>query len=138
MGLRHVIFKNFWLKLVALALAIMIWFTISYGIDNDFKLVQPRLNRVISQEFLRLPVSIITQPGDARVFSIGPKEVVITAVGEEAVMRKLPKQSIKVYIDLTDFHSRQATNGELRAYAPNGVTVIKINPSVVNVEQISP
>jgi YbbR domain-containing protein len=137
MTLRHAIFHNFWLKLISLALATIIWFAIDSGIRNDFSLIRPRSNS-LAQELLRLPVSIVTQPGDTRAFSISPKDVIVTVVGEDAVLRKLQPQIMKVYIDLTEFQSRNPVAIEAHVHSPPNVTVHKINPTVVTVEQISP
>jgi len=136
-GLRKIIFQNFWLKFISLSLATIIWFTIHYGIQNDFKLGQPHNNH-LSQELMQLPINFMMQPSDGRVFKLSRNEVTVTVVGEDVVLRKLSGRDIEIYIDLKNFHSRGASAEELHAYAPNGVTVLKINPSVVNVEQISP
>jgi hypothetical protein len=137
MALRNYIVHNFWLKLFSVALATMIWVTIHFGIQNDFALSQPGMNRLVSREYLKVPVTVATQSGDGRVYKITPEEVIVVAVGEDAVLRKA-QSHIKVYVDLTDFHSQGATNMELQADVPHNINVIEIKPASVRVEQISP
>lgn len=128
---------NFWLKIFSLGLAIMIWVTIHIGITRDFSLTNPNLTHP-SRQFVTLPISVITQPGDGRVYKITPKEVTATIDGEDPVLRRMSAKEIKVYVDLTDAKSAAATNAELRADAPRDVTVVGLVPSVVSIEQVSP
>jgi hypothetical protein len=128
---------NFWLKMFSLGLATMIWVTVHIGITRDFALTNPNLTHP-SRQFVTLPVSIITQPGDARVFKITPREITATIDGEEPILRRMTGKEIKVYVDLTDVRARGVTNGELRADAPRYVTIVGLVPAAVSIEQISP
>lgn len=128
---------NFWLKIFSLGLATMIWVTIHIGITRDFSLTNPSLTHP-SRQFVTLPISVVTQPGDGRVFKITPKEVTATIDGEEAIVRRMGTKDIKVYVDLTDLKSGAVTNSELRADAPREVTVVGLVPTVVSIEQVSP
>jgi YbbR domain-containing protein len=128
---------NFWLKVFSLGLATMIWVTIHIGIARDFSLTNPNLTHP-SRQFVTLPVSIVTQPGDARAFKVTPKEITATIDGEEPILRRMSAKDIKVYVDLTDLHAKGVTNGELRADAPRDVTIVGLTPAAVSIEQISP
>jgi YbbR domain-containing protein len=128
---------NFWLKLFSLVLATMIWMTIHIGIKGDITLTNPNISHPY-RTGIKLPVSIITQPGDARVFKISPKEITANIVGEEPIIRRMTGKEIKIYVDLTDVKTKGMTNGELRADAPKDVTVLELNPAAVSIEQISP
>jgi hypothetical protein len=59
--------------------------------------------------------------------------VVVFAVGDKAALHK----GIRVFVDLTKFHSRQSAAEELHADAPPEINVITISPQTVAVEQIS-
>lgn len=128
---------NFWLKIFSLGLATMIWLTIHISIARDFALTNPNLTHP-TRQFVTLPVSVITQPGDGRVFKITPKEVTATIDGEEPILRRMNAKEIKVYVDLTDMKADGVTNAELRADAPRDVTVVGLVPTVVSIEQVSP
>ena len=60
------------------------------------------------------------------------------AVGEEKSLLKAAPKNIKVYIDLTNFHSRQITDAEVHADVPPDINVLEISPPTVTVEPISP
>jgi hypothetical protein len=137
MSLQNLILRNFWLKFFSIALATVIWLSIHYGIQSESNLSQLSINHLLAQEYIRVPVTAVTSPGDSRAFKITPNEVVVIAVGEETALRHAADKNIKVSLDLTDFHSREATTMELQVQAPPDVTVQEISPSTVTVAQVS-
>src|SRR6476620_6698135 len=96
---------NFWMKIFSLGLAMMIWATVHIGITRDFAFTNPNPSQA-SRKLMTLPISIITQPGDARVFKIKPTETKATIVGEEALVRRMTAKDIKIYVDLTEVKGR--------------------------------
>jgi YbbR domain-containing protein len=138
MGLRNLILRNFWLKLFSVALATVIWLAIHYGIHNDVALGPLSINRTLAQEYVRVPVTIRQRAGDSRVFRISPNEVIVVAVGEDVTLRQAAKKSLQVYVDLTDFESKDSSVEQLQSDAPADINVIEISPSAVTVQQVSP
>jgi YbbR domain-containing protein len=138
MPLQDLILRNFWLKFFSVALATVIWLSIHYGIQNESPMRGLSINHLLAQEYIRVPVTIVTPPGDSRVFSVTPNEVVVVAMGDEPALRRAANKNFKVTLDLTDFHSKEPTSMELQSEAPADVTVEEISPSTVTVEQVSP
>ena len=136
-SLRHLILHNFWLKLFSLGLASLIWLAVHYQIQSDYA-PQPRASRTVLRQEVVVPISIIAQPGDGRVFKITPRQATATTVGEEGVLDKMSPKSLVLFVDLSDYRGRQPTNQELHVHAPAAVSVIKIEPATVLVECISP
>jgi YbbR domain-containing protein len=136
-ALPDLILRNFWLKFFSIAMATVIWLAIHYGIRNEFSISQLNINNLLAQEYVKVPVSTVAAPGDARLFKINPSEVVVIAVGEKTALRKAARKSIRVYVDLTNFHSRQSPAEELHADVPPDINVLEISPSTVAVEQVS-
>lgn len=128
---------NFWLKIFSLVLATIIWVTIHIGIKRDISLTNPDPTQA-SRKLMTLPISIITQPGDARVFKINPTKTQATVMGGEAFIRRMSDKDIRIYVDLTDTKSRGILTNELHSDAPKEITVTDLNPTFVEVEQISP
>jgi len=137
MSLRDFIFRNFWLKTFSVVLATAIWFFIHDGIRQDAALHQARLEHGLPQGYIRVPVTIQTEPGDKRVFRWEPTEVVVIAQGEDAALRRAAQHDIKVYLNLTMFHSKEPVTEELQVEAPADISVVDISPSVVTVRQVS-
>jgi hypothetical protein len=137
MTLRSVILHNFWLKAFSVVLATVIWFFIHDGIRHDAAARLQTLDHALPQGYIRVPVTIQTEPGDKRVFRWEPTEVIVIAQGEEAVLRRAARRDIKVYLNLINFHSTQAVTEQLQVQAPADINVIDISPSVATVRQVS-
>jgi hypothetical protein len=136
-ALINLVLRNFWLKFFSIALATVIWLAIHYGVRNELSIGQLNINSLLAQEYVRVPVTIISTPGDPRLFKITPAEVVVMAVGETAALRKAAEKGIKVNVDLTTFHFRQSAAEEVHADVPTNISVLEISPSTVAVEQVS-
>jgi hypothetical protein len=133
MSLRHLILHNFWLKLFSIAMATVIWL----AIDNSIHKEQD-LNQMLTADYIRVPVSIQINPGDNRVFRITPNEVVVIAVGRDVALFQAARKDVRVNLDLTHFDVKQSNAQELSAQAPLGLNVLKIIPTTVEVQQVSP
>jgi YbbR domain-containing protein len=137
MTLQSLILRNFWLKFFSVALATVIWLSIHYGIQNESPMSTSNINHLLAQEYIRVPVTVVTAPGDPRVFRITPNEVVVIVMGEESALRSASNKDFKVSVDLTNFHSKGAKQMVLESLAPADVTVEEISPNTVTVEQVS-
>ncbi|HEX4122629.1 MAG TPA: hypothetical protein VH619_18600 [Verrucomicrobiae bacterium] len=138
MPFQDLILRNFWLKFFSVALAIVIWLSIHYDIHEGSPSAQMSINRLAAQEYIRVPVTLVTNTGETRVFKVTPSDVVVIAVGEESALRRAANEKLKVSLDLTDFHSKDPTPMELQTSAPPDVTVMEVTPSTVTVTQVSP
>jgi hypothetical protein len=137
MSLRSLILRNFWLKAFSIVLATAIWFFIHDGIREDAALHQFRLEHGQPQGYIRVPVNIQTEPGDKRVFRWDPTEVLVIAQGEGVALRRAIQHDIKVYLNLTAFHSTEPVAQPLQVEAPADISVVDISPSVVTVSVVS-
>jgi hypothetical protein len=138
MSLRHLIFHNFWLKFFSIALGTVIWMAVRYSIDHDFTLIEPGEGQNLTKESIRVPISVVSLPGDTRTFKLTPDAALLTVVGEAAVLHGPERRDIRIFVDLTDFHSRTASLEELRAYVPQAVDVLDFKPHNVSVEPTAP
>lgn len=137
MSLRSLILRNFWLKTFSVVLATVIWFFVHDGIRQDAELHAFSVEHGLPQAYIRVPITLQTEPGDKRVFRWEPTEVVVIAQGADAALRRAAQQDIKVYLNLTAFHSMEPIQEELQVEAPADISVIDISPSVVTVRQVS-
>lgn len=133
MSLRALILHNFWLKLFSIALASVLWLSIHYSIHDELN-----ANKSLSPEYIRVPVTVKTIPGDKRIFRITPDEVVVTAVGKDLVLFQATQKDIRVTLDLTHFNGKEASSEKLKAEAPPDIIVLEILPTTVQVVQVSP
>lgn len=137
MNWRHLILRNFWVKMLSLTLATVIWFSIRNSIQADLHLPPTTIISPVESSAL-VPINVMAQPGDGRIFKVTPKEIQVTIRGESAVLRKYTPQDFKAYVDLSAINLNEPVGQEIKVHVPNGVTVLKIIPEAVSVEQISP
>lgn len=137
MPFRQVILHNFWLKVISLGLASLIWIGVNYQIKNDYGVNQPRGSRPVFKRSLKVRVAAITS-GDGHAYKVSPREVTVVLLGEEGLLSKISPTNFMVYADLTDFTAHKSTLAEVKSHAPPDVLVGDIQPAFVTVEPISP
>ena len=137
MALRKFIQENFWLKLISVILAIAFWFIIRAGSQSDLSVAQNPVTNPLLQNDVEIPVHVLSDPADPRIFQITPSTVRVTLTGEAAVLRKLQRNDFKAYVDLTETR-RVHTDYEIRLHIPAGITIFSVLPRAVSVEQVSP
>ena len=137
MSLREIILHNFWLKLFSLLLATLIWFAVRYGIETNFHPTNPITNPIEKNSY-RLPISVLTQPGDSRIFKLTPDTVFVTVNAEAAILREIAKADLHAYVDLTIIRHNEKSPQKIHLQVPDGINVIEVMPLSTLVEQISP
>jgi hypothetical protein len=139
-SLRRLILHNFWLKFSSVALAMVMWLAVHHSIHSDTDILrsQLNLNRLLAQEYIRVPISVKTASGDMRLFRITPSDAVVIVVGENAALRRAAIKDIRVNVDMTDLDAKESVTRKLQADAPPDINVIDISPSEVQVQQVSP
>jgi YbbR domain-containing protein len=137
MSLRDLILHNFWLKLFSLLLATLIWFAVRYGIETNFQPTNPITNP-IQQTSYRLAISVLTQPGDSRIFKLTPETVFVTVNAEAAILREVSTNEFHAYVDLTTIRHNERFPVKIHLHSPDGLNVIEVRPLTTLVEQISP
>jgi YbbR domain-containing protein len=137
MTLRDLVLHNFWMKFLSVILATVIWFSIRFWDQAELNLPQSPFNQLVQRDY-RVPVQILTQPGDARVFKATPEKIVVITTGEDAVLRNYSWKNFRAYVDMTEIHANEPTTQEVKVHSPAGLTVLNFAPRAVNVERISP
>jgi YbbR domain-containing protein len=126
------LWRGFWrglsahwgLKLIALALATMIW--ASYAAEPSVEVG------------IAVPVEFRNVPGDLEIATGEPLDVVVRVRGRATTLRRLTPAEVSVVMDL-----RSVGTGEVSllcdtsmVQAPYGVTVLRIEPQQVHVTLI--
>jgi YbbR domain-containing protein len=128
---RNVFLRDFWLKLFSLALAILIWVTVSLGRSGTVGIFFSNRN-LNQQTYVNVPVSVVCPAADLRDFKVNPTEVDITVQGEAGLLRDLRPKDIQAAVDLRGIES-----GGLRkrvdVSVPPGVTFVRVVPDEVEV-----
>jgi hypothetical protein len=138
MSLRPLIFHNFWLKMFSIASGTIIWMAIHFSIDHDLTLSEPAAGQRFVKKIMTVPISVLQDEGDARVFNLIPTNVVLTVMGEAKTLRGPEGKEIKMYVDLTDHDSRAATQEDLHPGVPTNIYVLEFKPHTVTVVPANP
>lgn len=113
--------KNLNLKLIALVLAISLWFFVGQYIESPLSEVYKKLT-LVDLQTLNVPVGTL-------VLDL-PAQVEITVKGTSKTINKLKPEDFQVYVDVKG-KSLGITPLEIRVREPVGVIVTKIKPARV-------
>ena len=127
-SLREAVFKDFWLKLFSLALAVMFWLAVNLAINKDVTPAQalslePPIRRVVSD----LPVVIMSSAEDVRSFSVNPKTVEVTVQGDRKAIERLQPKDVHAMVDLTGIGAAHDLRKRIEVSTPAGVTHVKVD-----------
>jgi len=120
--LRRLLLHNWWLKLLALALAYMLWSVV----------ISPESGPVV-QVGVSVPLELVNLPAELEVVGEIPSRVHLHLRGSEAQLRRLKPEDVGVRLDLS-----QATPGNHRfalqaenVAVPAGIEVVRVVPDVI-------
>jgi len=119
--MRHLLFNNLGLKILALCLAIILWFLIS--------------GRGVSEITLEVPIEYINIPPGYEIVKKDRDTVRVSLFGSEGVLRSIKPEDLRVYVDLKD---AQPEKGSYRIKkrnikVPPALTISNVTPSKVNI-----
>ena len=131
--LRDLVFRDFWLKLFSLGLAILIWVTVSLAIWKEVS--PPSVSNVTTDErpFYHVPVLVMSSAADVSNFKVSPSEVDVTVKGETEIVRKLEANEIRAWVDLTGIESARNLHKRIDISTPPGVSLERVSPEEVQV-----
>jgi YbbR domain-containing protein len=131
--LRDIFFKDFWLKLFSLVLAVLIWLTISFAIQKQFAPLPSLVARGGQRTFFSVPVAVVSSAEDTRDFKIIPGEVDVTVEGDAKVLETLQSREIRLMVDLSRISSAQGLRKRIEYSTPAGITQVRIMPPDVQI-----
>ena len=124
--LRHLVLDDFWLKLFSLALAVLIWVTVTFISQKDAGIEQ----RVVSR---KLPVTILSSAEDIHNFRVSPREVMVTLQGNPRVLQNLQTNDLRAIVDLTGIAAARDLRKRIEVSVPAGITPLRVIPDEVQV-----
>ncbi len=152
MGLRDYVLNNLGRKLVSLCLASLIWFTVSSVdrkeprlLESPFGSLLPKpVTELVTGEFGQIPITIVSLAQDTRAFRLDARQAKVIVSGERGQLLRLTAKDIQAVVDLTELaNARKTDTGSnlivrpVRVRSPEGIMVLKVEPSSVLVEPLS-
>jgi YbbR domain-containing protein len=131
--LRQLFLEDFWLKLFALILAVLIWLTVSLAIRKEVSPVPaaPAQNTA-ERVFFNLPVVVYSLAEDVHSFRVNPQEVSVTVQGERKALETLRGQDIGVTVNLTHLDGTPLRK-RIDVSTPVGIMHVRVEPPEVEV-----
>lgn len=128
MPLRSLIADHFWLKLLSLVLASLIWLTVRANLGGA--------SGEATRTFINRPIMLLTDSAEHVAMVANPNFASVTVRGPASLIQELADQDIHVYVRL---HDRTQTSGELpvHAHVPSGASVALVTPSTASVKPAS-
>jgi len=123
--LRKLVLENFWWKLFSLALAVLIWLTVTFASQKEGGAV-PRV-------FSHLPVLILSSTEDVHNFKVSPAEIEVTVQGDPRTLQNLQDKDIRPMVDLTGVGIARELRQRIEVSVPAGVTPTRVAPEAVQV-----
>jgi len=136
--LRDLILKDFWVKLVSVLAAVVIWGTVKINIRSKPDPVAKAATPLEERSFRKLPVAMLKAPGDTRAFVLSPAEVDLTVSATDEVMRTLGSGDFEVFVNLTDARDPVGRLKPVVVRAPGGVTLLNVEPGKVTISAAQP
>jgi len=131
--LQDAIFKDLWLKLFSLALAVLAWFTVDVAIRNSTLPIRSLSSAPLRRTTFSVPVAVMSSAEDVRSVKVNPKEVEVTVQGEGKILEQLHAKDIRVIVDLTGIEAAHDLKQRIEVSTPAGVTHVKVDPEEVQV-----
>ncbi len=133
MRLKDLVLKDFWLKLLSLAFAVLIYVTVSTVIERETNLATDTLSIAQSRVFPALPVLVVSSAADVHDFKVQPSYVEVEVRGSPAVVSKLTEKDVRVIVELTDIKWAVGLRKRVEVSTPPGVMHVRVSPSEVEV-----
>jgi YbbR domain-containing protein len=134
MALRELLTKDAGWKLLSLALAVAIWFTVNPLSQGPTKATVNPLPSAERGSFSNLPVRVImSSAADVREVKVDPDAVTVTVSGRPEMISAMTGQEIIVIVDLTGIEAARGLRKRVDVTVPPGVAFISVEPSQVNV-----
>jgi YbbR domain-containing protein len=105
---RDLLLNNFWWKVTALLLAIVVWLGFQPR-DKKLNLFPDAYQPSYVRYILRHPVTIIKPANDTREFKVTPSEVDIALSGDEKVLDRLKGSEIRASVDVVSLAGKSNT-----------------------------
>lgn len=119
---RNHVIHNFWLKLLSLALAVLLWWAVSHD---------PTVESVITA-----PLEFHHAPENLEMSVEGQMQVQVRVRGPERTIRRLTAADVQAIVDLSGARVGQRTFDltSKQVHVPDAVEVVQIEPSQVRLD----
>lgn len=130
---RNLVVKDFWLKLLSLALAILIWLTVYFIIHGETSNspLLALLGRPADEMVMTVPVRVPVS--GMRSFNVEPSEVHVTLRGDPKLLKALRTDDVRAQVDLNGIETASGLLRPIEIVLPSGIAYTHLSPDEVEV-----
>ncbi len=136
MPYREIIFNNFWLKITALLLAVLVWFTLHRSDKSDADFAGEWQFHPSTRTLDKVQIIVMQSAADIHKIEVNPKVVKVEISGEDSLLQHLSARDVQVFIDMDQLNGGKTL--PVRVFVPRGLKVKSILPSSVEVGLVKP
>lgn len=132
---RNLVFKDFWLKLFSLALAILIWLTVYYIIHGETSNspLLALIGRPVDETVMTVPVRVPSS--GTQSFSVEPSEVHVTLRGDPKLLRNLRSDDVRAQVDVSGVEAADGMLRPIQMVLPPGIAYTHLSHNEVEVHE---
>jgi len=123
--LRKLVLEDFSLKLFSLALAVLVWLTVTFASQKEVW--------TDKRVFSNLPVIVLAAGEDVHHFRVNPGQVEVTVQGDHKTLQNLQSKDIRPMVDLSGVGVARDLRKRIEVSVPAGVTPLRLAPEEVQV-----
>lgn len=125
MPLRSIFAHQFWLKLLSLVLASLIWLTVKANLGST--------GGEATRTFNNRPIMLLTDGAEHVAMVSSPNQASVTVRGPALLIQEMSDQDVHVFVRL---HDRNQMSGEMpvHAHVPAGATVAMVSPLTATIK----
>ena len=127
--LRQLVLHDFWLKLFSLALAVLIWVTLSIAKEGG-------LGNRTSIETYHLPIRVVSASSDVSRLRAVPDEVRVRVRGLTRQLQDLQAGDIRALVEVTGSEMGPGLHKRIGVTTRADITILEIVPEEVEVEPV--
>ncbi len=130
--MRNFLTKDVGWKVLSLALAVVIWYTVN-ALSNNARITNLPPQPSASMAFNDVPVLVVSSAADVRAYKVDPQVVQVIVKGNPDLVTELHKNEIHVVVDLTGIETAPYLKARVDVSVPPGVAVDRVVPAEVDV-----
>jgi YbbR domain-containing protein len=130
---RDLLFRDFFLKLFSLALAVLIWLVVSFAVQKEGSPAAALTFTPQERTFSNLPVIVLSNAQDVRNIRVNPNQVEVTVRGDAKLVKSLHGNDIRVIVDLTGIEAARDLRKRIEVSTPAGISHVSVAPQEVQV-----
>ncbi len=127
---RNLVVKDFWLKLFAFALAILIWLTVKFSIRGEGSFSTAIFGHGSDEVVMVIPVHVPAT--DPSAFVVQPPEVQVTLHGDPKLLQSIAADDVQAQVDIPNAESAEGIR-QVRIILPEGIAYSRLSRDVVDV-----